>query len=65
MSLSTFLLKAWASAERREAGHEEASGGDVEGVVQALHAISFTLRSKGADQFLKRALVLSSQAGCD
>lgn len=64
MSLSTFLLKAWASAGCRWAGHEEASGGDVEGVVQALHAISFTLCSKGADQFLKRA-VLSSQAGCD
>lgn len=52
-------------------GQEQGRGGmkkrgeDWEGVVQALHAISFTLCLKGADQFLNRALVLPSQVGCD
>lgn len=44
MSLSTCLLEAWALASgNREEGNEGAVGGDWEGVVVALHAISFTL----------------------
>lgn len=57
-------MEAWALASgNREAGSEGAAGrGDCEGVVEALHAISFTLcRSI----FKKHALVLPSQAGCD
>lgn len=55
MSLSTCLLKAWAlaSARSREAGNEEgwSWGRGWEGVVQALHAISFTICLNGAERF--------------
>lgn len=59
MSLSTCLLKAWALALARSRN----SGVGEGGVVQGLHAISFTLCLKGADEFLKRALVLPRQVG--
>lgn len=46
MSLSTRLLEAWAlaSAGEVEGWSGEGKGGDWEGVVQALHAISFLLK---------------------
>lgn len=63
MSLSTCLLKAWALALARSRNSGGGGGLWGGGVVQGLHAISFTLCLKGADEFLKRALVLPSQVG--
>lgn len=53
--------------EQRGAGNEEGGGGDGrgdwEGVVQALHAISFTLCLKGADRFLKTCTSFTKPSG--